>query len=144
MTTMTREEAIRSYVEQLNRDDLTYLLQHMSGYDGCFEESTYHDMDEFDELLADSTPMEIAQMIFFGEFNPNDAYFRFDAYGNLESAEWRDVVSEAEDLGEDIIDHLVNYYNGDTPWGDLDYLVNAADGAIFNEDFEEVDDEILE
>lgn len=142
MTTMTREQAIHNYVEQLNGDDLTYLLQHMNGYDGCFEEATYYDMDEFDEFLSGRTPMEIAQMIFFGDFNPNADYFHFNVYGNLESADWPDVVAEAEDLESDIIDHLVHYYSGDTPWPDLDDLVYADEDAVFNEDFEEIlDDE---
>lgn len=141
MTTMTREQAIRNYVEQLNGDDLTYLLQHMNGYDGCFEEETYYDMDEFDEFLSGRTPMEIAQMIFFGDFNPNNDYFRFNVYGNLKSAEWPDVVAEAEDLESDIIDHLVHYYSGDTPWPDLDDLVYADADTVFNEDYEEVDEE---
>nr|WP_302754991.1 GH25 family lysozyme [uncultured Megasphaera sp.] len=70
MRKMTREQAIRNYVEQLNGDDLTYLLQHMNGYDGCFEEATYYDMDEFDEFLSGRTPMEIAQMIFLGDERP--------------------------------------------------------------------------
>lgn len=140
--TMTREEAIRNYVEHLMGDDLAVLLQHMNAYDGCFEESTYYDMDEFDELMSNYNPMQIAQMIYFGDdFNPNDDYFRFNAYGNLESADWRDVVAEAEDLVDDILDHLVNYYDGDTPWPDLDYMVDADDDAIFNEDFEEIDDD---
>ena len=139
--TMTREQAIRNYVEQLIGDDLAYLLQHMNGYDGCFEEATYYDMDEFDEFLSGSTPMEIAQMIYFGDFNPNDEYFRFNAYGNLESADWVDVVAVAEDLVDDIINHLVNYYNGDTPWPDLDDLVYADNNTVFNEDFEEVDED---
>ena len=90
---MTREEAIRNYVEQLTGDDLAQLLQHMNGYDGCFEESTYYDMDSFDEIMSNCMPMEIAQRIFFGDFNPNDEFFRFNAYGNLESAEWADVVA---------------------------------------------------
>lgn len=137
MRKMTREQAIRNYVEQLNGDDLTYLLQHMNGYDGCFEEETYYDMEEFDEFLSGRTPMEIAQMIFYGDFNPNNEYFRFNAYGNLESADWHDVVAEAEDLVDDIIYHLVNCYSGDTPWPDLDDLVYADDDTVFNEDFEE-------
>lgn len=142
MTTMTREQAIRNYVEQLNGDDLTYLLQHMNGYDGCFEECVYYDMDEFDEFMTNYTPMEIAQMIFYGdEFNPNDEYFRFNAYGNLESADWHDVVAEAEDLVDDIIYHLVNCYSGDTPWPDLDDLVDADDDTVFNEDYEEVEED---
>ena len=140
--TMTREEAIRNYVEHLSGDDLAQLLQHMHEWDGFVEEFTYYDMDLFDEFLDGYTPMEIAQMIFYdGEFNPNDEYFRFNAYGNLESANWCAVVAEAKDLEEDIIDHLTHSYSGDTPWPDLDDLVGADDDAIFNEDFEEVEEE---
>ena len=136
---MTREDAICNYVEQLNGDDLAMLLQHMNSYDGCFEEANYYDMDEFDEFMANYTPMEIAQMIFYGdEFNPNDEYFRFNAYGNLESADWHDVVAEAEDLVDDIINHLVNCYSGDTPWPDLDDLVDADDDTMFDADFDEI------
>ena len=139
--TMTREQAIRNYVEHLIGDDLAYLLQHMNSYDGCFEDCVYYDMDLFDEFLDGYTPLEIAQMIWFGEFNPNDDYFHFNAYGNLESADWRDVVAEAEYLKDDIIIHLVTCYSGDTPWPDLDDLVDADEGALFNEDYEEVDED---
>lgn len=142
MKTMTREQAIHNYVEQLNGDDLTYLLQHMNGYDGCFEDCVYYDMDEFDEFMSNCTPMEIAQRVFYGGgFNPNDEYFRFNAYGNLESADWHDVVAEAEDLVDDIIYHLVNCYSGDTPWPDLDDIVSADNDTVFNEDFEEVEED---
>ena len=140
--TMTREEAIRNYVEHLIGDDLALLLQHMNTYDGCFEEVAYYDMDSFDEFMDGYTPTEIARMIYFGgDFNTNDEYFRFNAYGNLESANWGDVVAEAEDLKSDIINHLVHYYGGDTPWPDLDELVYADDDDIFNEDYEEVEEE---
>ena len=139
---MTREQAITTYVENLRKDDLVYLLQYMSGYDGCFEDCVYFDMDEFDEFMSNYSPMEIAQMIFFGDgFNPNDDYFRFDAYGNLESANWGNVEAEAEDLKDDIIDHLVNSYSGDTPWPELDHIVDADYDTLFNEDYEEVEEE---
>ena len=141
MTKMTREQAIRNYVERLIGDDLAYLLQYMNGYDGCFEESVYYDMDSFDEIMSGYTPSEIARMIFFGDFNPNNDYFRFNGYGNLESADWPDVVAVAEYLVDDIIYHLVNCYNGDTTWPDLDGLVYADEDAVFNEDFEEVNDD---
>lgn len=139
-TKMTREQAISNYVSQLNSEDLVMLINHMNSYDGCFEDQQWYDMDEFNEFLSNHTPYEIAQMIFYGgEFNPNDEYFRFNAYGNLESANWGDVVAEAEDLEEAIIDHLTHYYSGDTPWPDLDDLVDAD--TVFNEDYEEVDEE---
>lgn len=139
---MTREQAITTYVENLSKGELVELLQYMNGYDGCFEDCVYYDMDEFDVFMSKYTPMEIAQMIFFGgDFNPNHDFFRFNAYGNLESANWRDVEAEAEGLVDDIIDHLVNYYSGDTPWATLDYLVDSDDDALFDEDYEEVDEE---
>ena len=141
MRKMTREQAIKSYVEHLSGSELVDLLQTMNAYDGCFEESTYYDMEEFDEFLSNCTPSEIAQMIYFGEFNPNDDYFRFDGYGNLESLDWQEISAEAEELVDDILDHLVNNYDGDTPWSDLDYMVDADDDAVFNEDFEEIDDD---
>lgn len=139
---MTREQAITTYVENLSKGELVELLQHMNAYDGCFDDSIYYDMEDFDEFLSSRTPMEIAQMIFFGgDFNPNHDFFRFNGYGNLESANWCDVEAEAEDLKDDIIDHLVNYYSGDTPWPDLDTLVDADDDALFNDDLEEVEEE---
>ena len=140
--TMTREQAIRTYVENLSKGELVELMQHMSSYDGSFEDELYYAMDEFDDFMSNYSPMEIAQMIFFGGyFNPNDDYYRFNAYGNLESANWRDVEAEAEDLKDDIIDNLVNYYNGDTPWPELDHLVYADADAIFDDDFEEIDED---
>lgn len=140
--TMTREQAISNYVSQLNNEDLVMLINYINSYDGCFEDQQWYDMDEFDEFLSNDTPYEIAKMIFYGaQFNPNHDFFRFNAYGNLESADRLDVVAEAEDLKDDIIDHLVTSYSGDTPWRDLDDLVAADDNAVFNEDFEEVLDD---
>lgn len=140
--TMTREQAIRTYVENLSKGELVELMQHMNAYDSCFEDAIYYDMAEFDDFMLGYTPTEIAQMIFYGgDFNPNADYFRFNAYGNLESANWRDVEAEAEYLKDDIIDHLVYSYSGDTPWATLDYLVDADDDAIFDDDFEEIDEE---
>ena len=140
--TMTREQAIATYVENLSKGELVELIQHMNGYDGCFDDPVYYYMEDFDEFLSSRTPMEIAQMIYFGgDFNPNDDFFRFNGYGNLESANWDDVEAEAEDLKYDIIDHLANYYSGDTPWAGLDYLVDADDDTLFNEDYEEVEEE---
>ena len=138
---MTREEAIRTYVENLSKGELVELMQHMNGYDGCFDDCVYYDMDEFDDFMSNCSPMEIAQRIFFGNFNPNHDFFRFNAYGNLESANRLDVEADAEDLVDDIIDHLVNYYSGNTPWAELDYLVDSDDDALFNDDLEEVDEE---
>ena len=43
------------------------------------------DMDMFNDIFDGQTPEYIACRIFYGDFNPNSDYFRFDGYGNLES-----------------------------------------------------------
>ena len=140
--TMTREQAIRTYVENISNAELVELLQHMNGCDSCFDDCIYYDMDSFNEFMDGYTPMGIAQRICFGDyFSPNDEYFRLNAYGVLESADWPDVVAEAEDLKDDIIYHLVNSYSGDTPWAELDHLVDADDDTLFDDDFEEIEEE---
>ena len=40
MTTMTREEAIRNYVTNLNKGELVELLQRMASYDVVWEDGT--------------------------------------------------------------------------------------------------------
>ena len=139
--TMTREQAIRTYVEHLTGDDLVKLVLYMNTYDGSFDEFIYYDMYEFDALMSSYKPMNISLMIFYGDFNPNDDYFQFDAYGNLVSFDWMDIVDTIESIRDDIIDDLVNYYSGNTPWAELDYIVDSDDDALFNDDLEEVDEE---
>ena len=50
--TMTREQAITTYVTSLNGDDLTQLLQYMNGCDGCYGEVVYSDMAELNDFLS--------------------------------------------------------------------------------------------
>ena len=46
-------------------------------------------MEDLDTYLEGYAPHEIIDRMFYGDFNPNDAYFRFNAYANLESLnEW--------------------------------------------------------
>jgi hypothetical protein len=73
-----------------------------------------YSMDEIDEILYGEEPHRILLMQFNGhEFNPNDDYFYFNGYGNLESfnnfEDWnsnvyisdiaRYIVSSGNDFG---------------------------------------------
>lgn len=47
-----------------------------------------YSMDEFDELLSGMKPWDVARAAYFGrDFNPTRDYWKFNAYGNLESFE---------------------------------------------------------
>ena len=67
-------------------------------HDGNNDERPY-DMDEFDEIMGNYSPMDIALHARHDGFNPNDKYFHFNGYANLESSnnllEWTDFDSMA-------------------------------------------------
>lgn len=71
----------------------------MDSWDGYLGDDRYYDMEELDEIFHDSDPTYILERAFFGyregtngrePFNPNDEYFRFNGYGNLVSAWYKD------------------------------------------------------
>ena len=42
-------------------------------------------MDDFNDIFSGYDPIDIVCRVFYGNFNPNDDYFQFNGYGNLES-----------------------------------------------------------
>lgn len=142
---LTREDAIRAYVENMDDDELMSLVNSLNSWDGSFDGCQWFPMDELDEFLSGSTPTEILNMGWFGEergFNPNRDYFKFNAYGNLVSGYDCDVVADIKDFVPDIIDYLQGETVGHTENSTLDDIIEADESAMFDEDtFEQVDDE---
>ena len=85
------ESDIRNAMVRLGDD---YIAQVWNQW--CEDQHFYDDevfsMSDFDELLSEKDPLEIACMTVYGDFNPTDSYFTFDGYGNLLSL---DLVSPA-------------------------------------------------
>ena len=99
---------LESYL--LNNMDITgYMVREINAWGGYLEHLEYFDMEEFDLVLEGYTPSEVANRIFYGSFNPNDEYFRFNAYGNLESANEWDIEEEYRDHISEIASYIVEY-----------------------------------
>ena len=81
-------------------ENLLTMVQEINAYNGSMEHLELYDMKMFDEIMSGFEPMEIALKTYFGNFNPNDDYFRFNGYANLES------LSDYE-----LEDELLNYEN---------------------------------
>jgi len=64
-------------------------------------DSWIYSMDELEEVLHDESPITIAKMVQYGDFNINDDYFSFNGYGNLVSFNHYTFMSETEN-GNDI------------------------------------------
>lgn len=78
--------------------------------------------------------MAVARAIHRGIFYPDDEYFkvvRDKGKMALFSANWDDLI-------DDVLDHLVNRYHGDTGFTELDDLIHAESDALFDENLKEV------
>lgn len=83
---------------ELDDNDYTNYL-----YDNDDLDDIIYNMDEFDDVLSDSKPYDIANLIYYGHYNPYDKYFTFDAYGNIKTLD-----SIADEINEDdVIDYLI-------------------------------------
>ena len=89
---------------EANRKALLDIAQLAAAYDGSFDWSDV--FEDLDDMFVDKEPSWIADRIYFGDYDPNADWYRFDAYGNIDSASDNDLINQAWDEREDIIDWL--------------------------------------
>ena len=114
-TTRTTEEITREIIEYFknNEDIFNDCMEELDSYNGYLGDSRYYMMDELNELHNGIEPSEILRRAFFGydedtwttdksgeknycPFNPNNEYFRYNGYGNLVSAEYKDYTEQLD------------------------------------------------
>ena len=94
------------------------LVNDINSWDLSLEHLQVFSMDEFNEIMEGYDPLEIANRIYFGDFNPNHEYFRFNGYANLESLDEYDLRDEIINYSSEIARRTVELYED----GKLDYL----------------------
>ena len=114
-------EAIKNIIEDMDESDAVALHNEY-----CYETNDYDDeiieMERFDEICEGMTPSDIANHIFYGDFNPNHNYFHYDGYGNFESTDYptdwiypgdiaREVVNHEKSFGNDEIQEEIDSWN---------------------------------
>ena len=109
-----------------NNEYLTMdIVGQLNSLNGSFETYVLYNMDDFDEMMEGYSPTELAQRIFFGDFNINDDYFYFNEYANLESIHEYEIQGHFEMIIDEIVDSML--YNYDDLYIDndeLDDLIN--------------------
>ena len=123
------ENVKNELVNELDSQQLSQLMTAVNNWNGYFEDQMWISMDCFDDYLSELTPSEIASRVAYGNFDPHhDDYFRFDIYGNLESAAEWDVEREILDSADEIIEQaLANWdYISDDLDNDLVELVEKV------------------
>ena len=103
-----------SKIEKILRSDMHLtmdLVGQMHSLNGSFDNLVLYSMEEFNDFMEYFTPIEIAEKIHFGKFNPNDSYFRFNAYANLESFKEWELEDEFNPYLDEIIEGAIEFYD---------------------------------
>ena len=140
---MTRDEAISVFIKHLDGYDIASIIESIASYKGEFADLVWLPMYMLNECLEGKSPVEILEMINDG-FNVNDDYFRYDAYGRIDSANEYTRSKEALEHVEEVIDFCIRDTYGSTGYTELDDMIYAPGDALFNDYYEEVDPEELE
>lgn len=117
---------VREYLEDLDVDSLVEIHNHVE--DETAGESRVYPMWEAADVLRDFEPMQVASMVYYGDFCPARDYFWFNGYGNLESSDFlpdvvftsdlaRYIVDEGDDCGNDEIREILDEDDDDDETG---------------------------
>lgn len=116
-TTRTAEEITADIIAYFkdNEEEYNNAIEELDSYNGYLNDDRYYMMDEFNELHNGLQPDELLRRAFYGydeetyttdssgnktygAFNPNRDYFRYNGYGNLVSADYKDYSANLDEL----------------------------------------------
>ena len=119
---MKTQEQIKNFLE--NEIDDIQLKQIWNDYcDTYCGDDFVYDMDEFDDIMSNSTPTDIADRIFYGDFKPCHKYFKFNVYANLVSSDYLEDLIHISDLAE----YIYNNQDEQSDYTELDEFLHEED-----------------
>lgn len=142
--TMTKKQAIKYHLEHMHDIDLIHLISEINSYSGGYDEYTFYDMDEFNDIYCNVPPLEIVNAVVdaYGDFDIVDDYFYYNCAGVLCSCD----EATAADLirtncTEDLVNDFMNIRNCEPVAdcdGDLWDIITADDDALFDDEGYEI------
>ena len=91
-------------------DTLKDIVRELNSWNACLDYlDVYNNDDEFFDMFFEGKPAELARAIYYGDFNYNDEYIKFNAYGNLETFSKYDYEELLEENIEEITENLIEY-----------------------------------
>ena len=100
------KNTLRSYL-LANTEATMGLVREVNAWNGALDFIDFIDMELFDEYMYEVPPTDLANMIHFGSFNPNNDYFQFNAYGNLVSYDEYEAEAEIENYIDEILEAVI-------------------------------------
>ena len=91
-------------------DTLRDVVSELNSWNGCLNYlEVYENDEEFFDMFFEGRPAEVARAIYYGDYNYNDEYVKFNAYENLESLSEYDYEELLEENIEEITENLIEY-----------------------------------
>ena len=108
-----KKENLLNEIRELLLEDLDTLkdvVRELNSWNACLDYlDVYSNDEEFFEMFFEGNPMEVARAIYYGDYNYNDEYIKFNGYGNLESFSEYDYKELLEENIEEITENLIEY-----------------------------------
>ena len=106
-----KKEKIREYLLN-NEETLLEVVSELNSWNSCLDNLDFWENDEeFFNTFFDN-PMEAIRATYYGNYNYNDDYVKFNGYGNIDSYTEYERIEEIKDNIDDIVDNLIEcYYN---------------------------------
>ena len=104
-----KKEKIREYLLN-NEETLLEVVSELNSWNSCLDNLDFWENDEeFFNTFFDN-PMEAIRATYYGDYNYNDEYVKFNGYGNIDSYSEYERIEEIKDNIDDIVDNLIEYY----------------------------------
>ena len=106
-----KKNEIREYLLN-NEETLLEVVSELNSWNSCLDNLDFWENDEeFFNTFFDN-PMEAIRATYYGNYNYNDDYVKFNGYGNIDSYSEYERIEEIKDNIDDIVDNLIEcYYN---------------------------------
>ena len=108
-----KKEMLLNEIKGLLLNDLDTLkdaVRELNSWNACLDYlDVYNNDDEFFNMFFEGKPAELARAIYYGDFNYNDKYIKFNAYENLESLSEYDYEELLKENIEEITENLIEY-----------------------------------
>ena len=108
-----KKENLLNEIRELLLNDLNTLkdvVRELNSWNGCLNYlEVYNNDEEFFDMFFEGRPAEVARAIYYGDYNYNDEYVKFNAYENLESLSKYEYEEMLEENIEEITENLIEY-----------------------------------
>ena len=108
-----KKEMLLNEIKGLLLNDFNTLedvVRELNSWNACLDYlAVYENDEEFFNMFFEGKPAELARAIYYGDFNYNDEYIKFNGYGNLETFSKYDYEELLEENIEEITENLIEY-----------------------------------